>query len=61
VRRSACHLRNGSGPEADACFLLAPFRSGVSIFGSDRLIKEGDTVKRTGEIVGASSAVLSPA
>lgn len=26
---------------------------GVVLFGSDRLVKEGETVKRTGEIVGA--------
>jgi len=25
---------------------------GVVLFGSDRLVKEGETVKRTGEIVG---------
>lgn len=27
---------------------------GVVLFGSDRLVKEGETVKRTGEIVCAS-------
>lgn len=27
---------------------------GVVLFGSDRLVKEGETVKRTGEIVGLS-------
>jgi F0F1-type ATP synthase alpha subunit len=27
---------------------------GVVLFGSDRLVKEGETVKRTGEIVRAS-------
>lgn len=27
---------------------------GVVLFGSDRLVKEGETVKRTGEIVGIS-------
>ena len=26
---------------------------GVVLFGSDRLVKEGETVKRTGEIVSA--------
>ena len=26
---------------------------GVVLFGSDRLVKEGETVKRTGEIVGS--------
>lgn len=28
---------------------------GVVLFGSDRLVKEGETVKRTGEIVRAFS------
>jgi F-type H+-transporting ATPase subunit alpha len=28
---------------------------GVVLFGSDRLVKEGETVKRTGEIVSAPS------
>ena len=28
---------------------------GVVLFGSDRLVKEGETVKRTGEIVGAAT------
>ncbi len=27
---------------------------GVVLFGSDRLVKEGETVKRTGEIVSAT-------
>ena len=29
---------------------------GVVLFGSDRLVKEGETVKRTGEIVSGSEA-----
>lgn len=29
---------------------------GVVLFGSDRLVKEGETVKRTGEIVCLSNA-----
>ena len=33
------------------CLNLDADHVGVSIFGSDRLIKEGDTVKRTGQIV----------
>lgn len=34
---------------------------GVVLFGSDRLVREGETVKRTGEIVCASVLViLSP-
>jgi F0F1-type ATP synthase alpha subunit len=28
---------------------------GVVLFGSDRLVKEGETVKRTGEIVSRSA------
>lgn len=30
---------------------------GVVLFGSDRLVKEGETVKRTGEIVSGFSRV----
>jgi F0F1-type ATP synthase alpha subunit len=30
---------------------------GVVLFGSDRLVKEGETVKRTGEIVGHHNAL----
>jgi F-type H+-transporting ATPase subunit alpha len=30
---------------------------GVVLFGSDRLVKEGETVKRTGEIVCSSDAI----
>jgi len=30
---------------------------GVVLFGSDRLVKEGETVKRTGEIVGHQSVL----
>ena len=33
------------------CLNLEADNVGVSIFGNDRLIKEGDTVKRTGQIV----------
>lgn len=31
---------------------------GVVLFGSDRLVKEGETVKRTGEIVGVVNIPL---
>ena len=34
---------------------------GVVLFGSDRLVKEGETVKRTGEIVSISSGLVYPA
>jgi len=30
---------------------------GVVLFGSDRLVKEGETVKRTGEIVSSGEAM----
>lgn len=33
---------------------------GVVLFGSDRLVKEGETVKRTGEIVSLFWTGLSP-
>jgi F-type H+-transporting ATPase subunit alpha len=33
------------------CLNLEADNVGVTIFGNDRLIKEGDTVKRTGQIV----------
>jgi F-type H+-transporting ATPase subunit alpha len=33
------------------CLNLEADNVGVSIFGNDRLIKEGDTIKRTGQIV----------
>ena len=32
---------------------------GVVLFGSDRLVKEGETVKRTGEIVSSVYAFYS--
>ena len=31
---------------------------GVVLFGSDRLVKEGEIVKRTGEIVGCLAAFV---
>jgi len=36
------------------CMNLEAGQVGVVLFGSDRLVKEGETVKRTGEIVGQS-------
>ena len=33
------------------CLNLEADNVGVSVFGNDQLIKEGDTVKRTGQIV----------
>ena len=43
------------------CMNLEAGQVGVVLFGSDRLVKEGETVKRTGEIVsGAFPTVLYP-
>lgn len=39
------------------CMNLEAGQVGVVLFGSDRLVKEGETVKRTGEIV-CSTRVL---
>lgn len=36
------------------CMNLEAGQVGVVLFGSDRLVKEGETVKRTGEIVGST-------
>ena len=33
------------------CMNLEAGQVGIVLFGSDRLVKEGETVKRTGEIV----------
>lgn len=37
------------------CMNLEAGQVGVVLFGSDRLVKEGETVKRTGEIVCATT------
>jgi F0F1-type ATP synthase alpha subunit len=37
------------------CMNLEAGQVGVVLFGSDRLVKEGETVKRTGEIVSDSN------
>ena len=37
------------------CMNLEAGQVGVVLFGSDRLVKEGETVKRTGEIVCAAT------
>ncbi len=41
------------------CMNLEAGQVGVVLFGSDRLVKEGETVKRTGEIVRFSQPVIS--
>ena len=38
------------------CMNLEAGQVGVVLFGSDRLVKEGQTVKRTGEIVSSFDA-----
>ena len=37
------------------CMNLEAGQVGVVLFGSDRLVKEGETVKRTGEIVSSAT------
>lgn len=39
------------------CMNLEAGQVGVVLFGSDRLVKEGETVKRTGQIVCSSTDV----
>ena len=45
-----CLYRFASGVKG-MCMNLEAGQVGVVLFGSDRLVKEGETVKRTGEIV----------
>lgn len=41
------------------CLNLEAGQVGVVLFGSDRLVKEGETVKRTGEIVCMAFSTLA--
>ena len=41
------------------CMNLEAGQVGVVLFGSDRLVKEGETVKRTGEIVSVITSLLA--
>lgn len=41
------------------CLNLEAGQVGVVLFGSDRLVKEGETVRRTGEIVRHTFAIPS--
>ena len=41
------------------CMNLEAGQVGVVLFGSDRLVKEGETVKRTGEIVSVITRLLA--
>ena len=43
------------------CMNLEAGQVGVVLFGSDRLVKEGETVKRTGEIVSSSHTTSNSA
>ena len=43
--------RDGASGVHGMCLNLEVDNIGVSIFGNDHVIKEGDTVKRTGQIV----------
>ncbi|CAG8565539.1 3518_t:CDS:2, partial [Acaulospora morrowiae] len=44
-------LKNIQAEEMGMALNLEPDNVGIVVFGNDRLIKEGDTVKRTGQIV----------
>lgn len=48
--RELTRCRFASGVKG-MCMNLEAGQVGVVLFGSDRLVKEGETVKRTGEIV----------
>lgn len=50
MKRSLSVSRFASGVKG-MCMNLEAGQVGVVLFGSDRLVKEGETVKRTGEIV----------
>ena len=43
--------RDGASGVCGMCLNLEADNVGVSIFGNDRVIKEGDTVKHTGQII----------
>lgn len=53
-----CLIRFASGVKG-MCLNLEAGQVGVVLFGSDRLVKEGETVKRTGEIVRHTFALPS--
>ena len=56
-QRCSCLDRFASGVKG-MCMNLEAGQVGVVLFGSDRLVKEGETVKRTGEIVGVFNLFL---
>lgn len=45
------HITRFASGVKGMCMNLEAGQVGVVLFGSDRLVKEGETVKRTGEIV----------
>ena len=45
------HVNRFASGVKGMCMNLEAGQVGVVLFGSDRLVKEGETVKRTGEIV----------
>lgn len=47
------HNRFASGVKG-MCMNLEAGQVGVVLFGSDRLVREGEAVKRTGQIVGSN-------
>ena len=51
-------IRFASGVKG-MCMNLEAGQVGVVLFGSDRLVKEGETVKRTGEIVCSFLGIFS--
>ena len=53
ISNNCCRFASGV---KGMCMNLEAGQVGVVLFGSDRLVKEGETVKRTGEIVSRLAA-----
>ncbi len=51
IRRKYLQFARFASGVKGMCMNLEAGQVGVVLFGSDRLVKEGETVKRTGEIV----------
>ena len=49
--QNEAHISRFASGVKGMCMNLEAGQVGVVLFGSDRLVKEGETVKRTGEIV----------
>ena len=58
-RNTDTYKRFASGVKG-MCMNLEAGQVGVVLFGSDRLVKEGETVKRTGEIVSITIHAIPP-